>query len=452
MSDELLNAIFKNNIYRVRELVTQGVDINKEDKYGTPLLNAISYDNIDMVRFLVKELGVDINKESIRGITPLMEGIYRGKIDMVRFLVKELGVDINKEDKYGTIPLIQAISKGKIDIVKLLKEVTDINKQDSVGNTPLIRASLTNDFFNLNELVKLGADVNKKNKYGKTAYSYARCKPEILEVLKKAGAIIEDFEENKLLYLSHKTTLNNLSGILESKKIYTDVDMWYRNTTNLGFAETENTWTPSSITSPEIYPGVYMTLINNELVGNKIELTNIVPICLVFCISLLNREDFHHNNDWVRGKLYSDLTTFNITELQNSIKKNCIQLFNEIIFHHSVSLKYLKEIWVYDDKTYNKVKDMLVKNSMDIPVQITNNYLDESRICDETIEKLPTNYCYFPIDKDNCDDCDDCHDCDDYDINEELKDLKISEEEINAFYNKNINSFLSEDGIEMSQI
>ena len=83
---------------------------------------------------------------------------------------------------------------------------------------------------------------------------------------------MEDFEENKLLYLSHKTTLNNLSGILESKKIYTDVDMWYRNTTNLGFAETENTWTPSSITSPEIYPGVYMTLINNELVGNKIDL------------------------------------------------------------------------------------------------------------------------------------------------------------------------------------
>ena len=402
MNEELINAVRRNNIDRVSELVVEeGVDINKQDSGGqTPLGTAVSLDNIDMVRFLVKELGADINKYS-RGQTPLINAIFSGKINMVRFLVKELGADINKQNIYGITPFQNAISYGRIDIVKLLvKELgVNIDQEDTDGNTPLIRALLEKKLFILDTLIELGADVNKKNKYGNTAYLYARCKPDILELLKKAGAIVEDFEEeNKLLYLTHKTTLNNLSKILESEKIYTDVDMWYRNTINLGFAGEANNWKPSSITSSYVdkYPGVYMTLINNELVGNKIGFTNIVPICLVFCISLLDKENFHSNHDWLYGQLYSEWTKFNITELQNSIKKDCNTLRNEIVFHNSISLKYLKEIWVGDEKTYSEVKDMLKKTSMDIPVQVTNNYLDETRTCVKKIEKQPSNYCYFP--------------------------------------------------------
>jgi hypothetical protein len=169
--------------------------------------------------------------------------------------------------------------------------------------------------------------------------------------------------------------------------------MWYKNATSEGLSS--GAWSPKSIS--EQYPGVYMTLINNELVGQQIRLLdNRRPICLVFCISLLNREDFHYNDKDSSGYITSKLTSFNVSGIENVIEKKCITKYNEVIFHHSVSLKYLKEIWVYDNKTYSEVKDMLEKKSMDISVEITNQYLNLPRTCDKTIKKLSTNYCYLP--------------------------------------------------------
>jgi hypothetical protein len=168
--------------------------------------------------------------------------------------------------------------------------------------------------------------------------------------------------------------------------------MWYKNAMSEGL--TPGAWNPSSIS--EQYPGVYMTLINNELVGQEIRLLeDYGPICLVFCMSLLNREDFHYNDEDSSGYITSR-TSFNVSEIENAIENKCITKRNEVIFHHSVSLKYLKEIWVYDNKTYSEVKDMLEKKSMDISVEITNQYLNLPRTCDKTIKKLSTNYCYLP--------------------------------------------------------
>jgi len=387
-----------NNTSMIILLVELGANINQIDNYGkTPLEYAVSSGKIDIVRLLVKELGADINKENKYGSqkTPLEIALsYYDNLDMVGFLVKELGADINKENKYGQTPLEIAVSKGKIDMVRfLVKELgADINKENKYGRqTPLEIAVSSDNLDMVLLLVELGADVNKKNKYGKAPYLYARCYPEILEILKEAGAIVENFEENQLLYLTHVTNLNNFSKILESGKIYSNVDMWYKNAMSEGL--TPGAWVPSSIS--EQYPGVYMTLINNELVGQEIRLLeDYGPICLVFCISLLNREDFHYNDEDSSGSITSR-TSFNVSGIESAIENKCITKRNEVIFHHSVSLKYLKEIWVYDNKTYSEVKDMLKKNSMDIPVEITNQYLNLPRTCDKTIKKLSTNYCYF---------------------------------------------------------
>ena len=426
-----------NDIFMVRLLVELGAniaDINKENKYGQiPLKFAIKNNNPDMVRLLI-ELGADINKENKQGITPLEYAIMLDKLDMVKLFVK-LGVDINKENKDGETPLLIAIYSNNLDMVKLfvnlganisdinkeykmgktplqyaiknnnqymidflVKELgADINNKDSAGDTPLFTAVFSGNIVMVRFLVKeLGANVNLKNKYGKTAYSYARCYPKILEILKEAGATIEEFK-NQLLYLTHVTTSNNFSKMLESGKIYSNVDMWYISSASKGLSS--GVWKPSSTTQ---YPGVYMTLINNELVGEQIRLLEEHrPICLVFCISLLNRQDFHYNNDDSNGYITSKYTSFNVSELEDAIEKKCITKRNEVIFHHSVSLKYLKEIWVGDEKTYNEVKDMLKKKSLVIPVEITNQYLNIPRTCDETIKKLPTNYCYYPSDFEN---------------------------------------------------
>jgi len=402
MSDELINAVYANNINKIRELVAAGADINKENKYGkTPLEIAVSSGNLDMVRLLV-ELGADINKENKYNRTPLEIAISSGKIDMLRLLV-ELGDDINKENSLGKTPLYTAVIKNQINIVKLLVELgADINKIDIDGNTLLMLKIMTFNHFNTYEpldidmiklLIKLGINLNVKNKDKKSAYSYSKCYPKILEVLKDAGAIVENFdEEHKLLYLSHLTSLDNISKILEAGKLYTDVDMFYKNFYTKGYTDISS-WRPTYDYEGK-YPGVYMTLNNHDSIEPFINY-DYNTICLIFCVSLLDREDFHYNIQWNYGMI-SPYTIFNMSELQNEIKTNCITGQNEVVFHHAVSLKYLKEIWVTNKDVYNEVEHMLKKNSINVPIKITDKYLDDVYICEEPIKKLKPNYCILP--------------------------------------------------------
>jgi ankyrin repeat protein len=431
MDEELTNAIHENNTIHIKDLIETGSDINTKDRNGnTLLIQAIKLGNIDMVKFLISK-GADINIEGLYGFSPLTYAVIESKnkliiqllinsgininqqdsqgytsfqraidfilyesdtdvyVDIINFLA-ELGANINEKDKNGYTPLMHAIKCGNLKFANLLIKLgANIDQQDEDGNTHLIKAVRGKKLSVLNTLIKLGAKVNLKNKNGKSAYSYSRCDPEILNVLKKAGAIEDNFSQD-LLYLTHVTNLNNFSKMLESKKIYTSVDMWYRNNTIRGVSS--GYWSPSSVLSQ--YPGVYMTLINEDLVGERMRFHR-DPVCLVFCISLLDRQDFHYNDVDSLGCISTNLTSFNITELQNAIYKKCITKKNEVVFHHAVSLKYLKEIWVCDEKTDREVKDMLAKFSIDVPVKITNEYLDKSYTCDEPIKKLIPNYCFF---------------------------------------------------------
>jgi len=89
------------------------------------------------------------------------------------------------------------------------------------------------------------------------------------------------------------------------------------------------------------------------------------------------------------------MTSFNIPELQDDIKKRGIIPINEVIFHHSVSLKYLKEIWVKNKRNYNILKSIFDRLSINIPIRITQKYLDITYTCDDTIDAKTPNNCYF---------------------------------------------------------
>ena len=117
-----------------------------------------------------------------------------------------------------------------------------------------------------------------------------------------------------LLYLKHTTTFDNLFGILDSGKIYTGVDMWYNDLESKG-GFTTGGWGPDA--TPEQYPGVYMNLINRDLIGKDIKYWSKDDVQLIFCISLLNRGDFHYNYVDSNGYLNKD-----ITSLRNALSTN----------------------------------------------------------------------------------------------------------------------------------
>ena len=193
-----------------------------------------------------------------------------------------------------------------------------------------------------------------------------------------------------LLYLQHTTTFDNLIKILNSGKLYTGVDMWFNNVISEG-GLSRGSWYPGSM--PHEYPGVYMSLIHKYLIDQDIEYYSDVQ--LIFCISLLQRQDFHYNHVDSNGFINKNMTSFNITELQDDIKKRGIIPINEVIFHHSVSLKYLKEIWVKNKRNYNILKSIFDSLSINIPIRITQKYLDITYTCDDTIDAKTPNNCYF---------------------------------------------------------
>ena len=176
---------------------------------------------------------------------------------------------------------------------------------------------------------------------------------------------------NNLLYLQHTTTFNNLFRILTSGKLYTGVDMWFNNIISEG-GMTTGGWYPGS--TADQYPGVYMKLVHKKLINTEdVEYYSEDDVQLIFCISLLHRQDFHYNYVDSNGFFNKNITSFNITELQDDIKKRYINHLNEVVFHHSISLKYLKEVWVKNKKVYDRLKYEFDKMLINIPIRITQN-------------------------------------------------------------------------------
>jgi hypothetical protein len=79
--------------------------------------------------------------------------------DTVRYLVEELGADINFPDKTGQTPLCLAASMGQLSVVRvLLKLGADIEQKSNEGVTPLMVASGSKHQEIVKWLIKAGAD------------------------------------------------------------------------------------------------------------------------------------------------------------------------------------------------------------------------------------------------------------------------------------------------------
>ncbi|EMS46734.1 Stress-induced-phosphoprotein 1 [Triticum urartu] len=80
------------------------------------------------------------NNEEMEDYGPLHEAAGTGRMDTCKYLVEELGFDINADanNDSGMTPLACAVARGKAIAVRyLLDKGANLNKQDSVGFSPL---------------------------------------------------------------------------------------------------------------------------------------------------------------------------------------------------------------------------------------------------------------------------------------------------------------------------
>jgi len=218
------NALFflsrKCDTSVIKRLIKGGADINQRDTYGrTPILNAMVGNHYidDNIKALVKA-GADLNVTDEYGRSVLHHTLrpYQPDLKMFDFLV-ENGADLvklatlkppaNNDPRYGGYPqhdsLLHMAAEARGAHENVLKKILDagvpVDTEDQSGTTPLQHALRVRNGENAELLLEYGANPHKKDRYGSSAYDFARqtYNDEMLKVLKA-------FEDRKRRGISPK--------------------------------------------------------------------------------------------------------------------------------------------------------------------------------------------------------------------------------------------------------
>ncbi|XP_076285654.1 uncharacterized protein LOC143211676 [Lasioglossum baleicum] len=184
---KLFEAIGRNNIGDVKELINHGVSINaKNNKGQTPLHYAAKSDKLEVVKYLIEEKGANVNVKDNNGQTPLHSAVDHGKLEVVRYLIEEKNANINVKDNNGQTPLHSAAKSDKLEVIKYLIEekAANVNVKDNNGQTTLHTAAKSKKLEIVKYLIEeKHVDFNVKDNSGVTPLHYA-AKNDGLEVVK----------------------------------------------------------------------------------------------------------------------------------------------------------------------------------------------------------------------------------------------------------------------------
>ncbi|CAG9858180.1 unnamed protein product [Phyllotreta striolata] len=176
-------AVLSGNYKLVHHLIECGSPVNPEDDCSnTPLLLACSAGHLEIVKLLLKKCK-DIDHRNAQGHSGLQYAASKGWTSICALLLEE-GADVNIADERGSTPLHRAASKGLAQVVDLLlgrKGALRVDSKDLYGNTALHYACEEDRQEVAVALVKNGADMEMKNKEGRTCLDL--CSPRLNRVL-----------------------------------------------------------------------------------------------------------------------------------------------------------------------------------------------------------------------------------------------------------------------------
>jgi hypothetical protein len=152
----IIDACLAGNLAQLQQWGRQGVRVTTAE----PLLEAAGTEaTFAVISYLVKELAAEFNQLGECGFAALIVAAIRGQYDTVRYLVEELGANVDIPDNLGCTPLHAASFNDHLGVVRmLLKLGAAINQRNNDGLTPLMVAASKNNTEIVKWLVKAGAD------------------------------------------------------------------------------------------------------------------------------------------------------------------------------------------------------------------------------------------------------------------------------------------------------
>jgi hypothetical protein len=172
---------------------------------------------------------------------------------------------------------------------------------------------------------------------------------------------------DKILYLTHFTSVENAINIIKSGYLFTNIERMKQNIKYEGvLSQTLTKYNNNNFTDE--FPGIYMSYITkydiNKLIYEQPVLQVSKRIMFVFSKKLLEQKNYHCNIIDHNGHISENLTyfSFNLDKMPN--QSDVIKFYeniygnypgNEIIFHDKISLNSLCEIWTFNKETYNEL-------------------------------------------------------------------------------------------------
>jgi ankyrin repeat protein/nucleoside phosphorylase len=158
---------------------------------STPLHEAISRGQKDVVISLLEKGVPNINAQDSRGYTPLHTAIEQDDLVSAKALV-EKGASTSRSNVMVQPVLKFAVALGNEEMVRLLLDNgAHVDERDAIGYTPLVSAASTGNEKLLKLLIERGADLNARGATrGSTAMHQAAQsgRAEIVRLLLRAGA------------------------------------------------------------------------------------------------------------------------------------------------------------------------------------------------------------------------------------------------------------------------
>ena len=149
-------AAREGDVDKVRELLDQGADINRNSRNGTPLHVAVLADRQEVVELLIAD-GADVNASTLTFGMPLHVAALKGSVALTSLLIAN-GADIAVQDSLGLTPLHVAAERGHRGVAELLIDAgADVNAGANEDETPLHMAGINQESDVMALLVASGA-------------------------------------------------------------------------------------------------------------------------------------------------------------------------------------------------------------------------------------------------------------------------------------------------------
>ena len=129
----------QNHIYLAKQIFKASTIIQWKDSSSPPLHQVAISGDLDIVQYLVNEVGCDVNCLDSEAYTPLHRAIEYGHLPIVQYLLSQPQCNCEtRSNNCGMYPLHHAAELGYLEIIKALVEGhCDINVSDDKGYTPI---------------------------------------------------------------------------------------------------------------------------------------------------------------------------------------------------------------------------------------------------------------------------------------------------------------------------